>query len=477
MISMAKRNVLFTATIEVPVRESKLGIPDQVNMATLEDYQSEVYNLSGNSKNQEVHDGSSLISSVYSMMLDSSYPAKGYKGTKKQFGTLITKHGVSIKKDAESVITNDRILNSRNSEISFYKKQKQMLSIPIGNLSFDFKEAFRNEYFYNHLGKTFRIDQIKLTNNSYSMIVSEKVGESYKEVPKPITGQFNNLFDLWQLFGAEHSTDENGNFNEGSNDLLYKVITAPDKEGKYPLKSKMIHILSNLSAVKAGGTNVNDKGKWTNDEDLAYFTFENRMMGPQLDASHEADESEIKEVTQVISALAQNPQTAHLAMEAYQNIANVIEAAAKPYLRYMKPGENINKTELYKYLSDKFIKTIENSKGDNIAKVLVQSFSSDVTIPFSNQNFFVPFVRDVITRMNNEFITRYYSGTGAVLLPSHGMIQLYDIPQADGTTRVVTQADLAKEALKNYNGTEQFVDNDQLIKTYVNNLLPPLPTT
>lgn len=480
MISMAKRNVTFTATIEVPVRNSKLGIPEKVNMAVLDDYKSEVYNLSGNTKNQEVHDGSSLINYVYSLMLDNSYPAKGYKGTKKQFGTLITKHGVTIKKDAESIITNDKILNSRNSKISFYKKQKQMLDIPIGAIDFKFQEAFKDEFFFDYLGTNHRIDQLKINNNSYSMIVSKKVGEKWIKDPVPISGKFTSLFDLWKLFGAEYSTDQDGNYNEGSNELLYKIITTSDKNGNYPLKDKMIHVLSNLSAVKAGGTNVNHSSLWTSDEDLAYFSFDNRMMGPQLDPSHDADESEIKEVTQVISALAQNAQTAHLATEAYQNIANVIKNAMKPYLKYLKDGENINKNDLYKYLSDKFVRTIESSKGDSIAKVLIQSFSEDVNIPFSNQNFFTPFVRDIITRMNNEFITRYYSGTGAVLVPSHGIIQLYDIPQPNGTRLALTQLDLTKEALrsfKNFDSRKYITQEDRIVfghpgigKTYLHSL-------
>jgi len=66
----------------------------------------------------------------------------------------------------------------------------------------------------------------------------------------------------------------------------------------------MIHIISNLSAVKAGATNVNSSDLWTKDSDLAYYTFNNRFMGPQLDASHHADESKIKEVTQVIGAIS-----------------------------------------------------------------------------------------------------------------------------------------------------------------------------
>jgi len=224
----------------------------------------------------------------------------------------------------------------------------------------------------------------------------------------------------------------------------------------------MIHVVSNLSAVKAGASNVNSIESWKNGDRLAYTSYDNRFMGPQLDATHESDQSQIKEVTQVISALSQNGNTAHLAKEAYEDIAQVIKKSTEKYLKYMIPKLNDNKQmaidseQLYKYLSDKFISTIESSKGDNIAKVLVQAFSSDIRIPFSNQNFFVPFVRDIITRMNNEFITRYYAGTGAVLIPSHGIVQLYDIPQSDGRYRTMTQQDMAKEALENFDTNKSF---------------------
>ena len=141
--------------------------------------------------------------------------------------------------------------------------------------------------------------------------------------------------------------------------------------------------------------------------------------------------------------------------------------------------EKFDKEKLYKYLSDKFIKTVQNSKGDNIAKVLVQSFGKDVNIPFSNQNFYVAFVRDIITRMNNEFITRYYSGTGAILIPSHGIIQMYDIPQTDGTFKVVTQADLTKEALHWHSNEllKTAKNNKEVIDLYLENILPPIETT
>ena len=107
MTSMAKRNVLFTATIETPVRNSKLGVPDKINHAVIRDFTDVLTNVSGMvNKKQDVHDGSSYIDYVYSKLFDNSYPGKGYENTKKPFGTFITPNGVTIKKDAESVINN-----------------------------------------------------------------------------------------------------------------------------------------------------------------------------------------------------------------------------------------------------------------------------------------------------------------------------------------------------------------------------------
>jgi hypothetical protein len=103
---MSKRNVSFTATYEIPTKHTREGAPDKVNIAVIEDYSSPLYNLSGVTTNAKVHDGSSYISYVYSRMIESSYPGKSYKGTKKRIGTFIKESSSALKKDAETVITN-----------------------------------------------------------------------------------------------------------------------------------------------------------------------------------------------------------------------------------------------------------------------------------------------------------------------------------------------------------------------------------
>lgn len=164
--AMSKRNVLFTATIDVPVRQSQYGIPENINIAAIEDYKVYLANIADDKKGQDAHDGSSFINYAYSRMVDASYPLKGYKGTKKQFGTFISDYGVLIKKDAENVITNKKIINSSTAELNLRYKQEQMLGInfletDIENFKFD--EKFNNQYFFNEGGVIYKINQLILT--------------------------------------------------------------------------------------------------------------------------------------------------------------------------------------------------------------------------------------------------------------------------------------------------------------------------
>ena len=196
LTSMAKRNVLFTATIEAPARNTKRGVPENINMAVLEDHKAELYNYSGNVKNQEVHDGSSFIDYTYGLMLDASFPGKGYSGTKKQFGTLITANGVTIKKDSETIITNDKIRNSFNSEINFLGKKKQMLGLQLNfDNNFSASKAYTDEYFYNHLNEIYRINNVSLINNLLTVTKSKKTETGYINI-KPVSKHVNNLFEI-----------------------------------------------------------------------------------------------------------------------------------------------------------------------------------------------------------------------------------------------------------------------------------------
>lgn len=454
---MAKRNVAFTSTYEVALQGTKLGVPKLVNIAIINDPSDTLYNIGGQTEKVKFQDGGSYISYVYSRMIKASYPGKDYGDTLKRFGTFITDYGSAVKKDAEFIITNASIMESKNSEIRHYTKHKQMLSEEINIKD---KEFGVNISFLEN-GRYFTMTNLKIVDNVLFRTLQEYdksgnvIGESYTEEGTPI----KNLFDIWEAGGAEYSghfEDGEFKFDESSNDLVYDVITnTVNDNNEYYLKDKMIHVISNGSVFKSGAVNLNQSSKWYHKngiKPLRYTKFDSSHIGPQLDAGHTADASKIKEITQVISALSQNEQTAHIANEAYNNIAQLIREAAQ---KYIDPITNLGEKDLtsfYDGLSREFAKHLRNAPGVDLASVIAESFKEGEILPFSNKNFFQHFVRDLIIKLNSNFITRYYHGLGAVLNPSHKTYMIYEVPVTiNGITSIATysQADMVNEAMKN----------------------------
>lgn len=203
LASMAKRNVVYTATIDIPIKETSLTVPKKVNHAVIDDAQDDLYNIKGDAHTQDIFDGSSFINYVYSRMIENSYRSKDYSGTKKQFATFITQHGVTIKKDAESIITNDKIRTSLTSPVPFLNKQKQMLDFKFSTAdakvikdNIIFNKSF-NQFYFNDLGEEIKINQLILTNdNTAKMFISRKVGNNWIADFEPRIKPFTSLFDL-----------------------------------------------------------------------------------------------------------------------------------------------------------------------------------------------------------------------------------------------------------------------------------------
>jgi hypothetical protein len=191
---MGKRNVVATAVIELPVHNKVTGIPNNINHATISDLQDELYNMAKTSHKQDIHDGSSVISYLYAKMVEESYPGKGYKGTKKQFGTFLTPYGIMIKKDAETVLTNDKIRNSKYSPIAFKSLQEKSLGLPV-NVNLFVKDGL-NHYYWKD-GSYFKISKLKIENNVLSLELSKYNNTLQKfESIEHIPIQINTLYDL-----------------------------------------------------------------------------------------------------------------------------------------------------------------------------------------------------------------------------------------------------------------------------------------
>lgn len=473
---MAKRNVGFTSTYEAGIQGSRFGQPKKINIACISDPKDLVYTLTGIKKDLEHQDGSSSINYLYSKMIARSYPGKEYSGTLKRFGTFITEYGSAIKKDAEVVINNASIMNSaieevttgEKTQISHLSLQRKMLSSHQIAIS-DYSINIKNNYYFNESGKIYRLISLKIENNKLTKVVEEvnnlgEVIENSKISTDPIS--INNLFDIWNAIGAQYSLEFNNqkiHYNEGSNDLLFDIVTSYEENGTYPLKDKFIHIISNESVFKSGAVNLNPSSRWTNDEPLRYGVFESAHLGPQLDPGHTAVASKIKEITQVISSLSQNEKTAHLANEVYDDLARMIQESAKDYLKVLNKIGDKELKILFTTLSKEFAKNLASTQGTTLASVISETFKDGEILPFSNKNFFQAFVKNLIVKLNSEFITRYYPGIGAVLNPSHKIIQVYDIPDINGGNIIYTQEDMAKEALSKYSPINYITKEDKII--------------
>ena len=392
-------------------------------------------------------------------MLDESYPAKGYDGIKKELGTLITPFGSALKKDAESLLDNAKILDSRNSTINLLNIQRKVYNIPITDIKDRFGEnlSHNNTFFEN--GNYYRITKYQVKNGTLIRSLKQRSivdgQEVWNQIPSvPI--KLNTLFDVWKAFGAQYSVDDSLNFNEGSQELLFRFITDND------LKDRMVHIISNHSTFKSGGTNIHPSTYWTNPNDFKYTTFQHKNLGVQLSTTHEVEGAKIKEVTQMLSALSQNPETAARANSIYEMLANSIKnISVKTYAA--DPNDAKKFDDLYSRLSRKLVKDLATST-DEISQTISSCFKNGDVLPFSNPNVFRDFTKNLITQMNNDFITRYYYGTGGTLSPSHKMVQVYE--DIDGNE--YTQSDMSELAIKKYVSDGSIKNTEDIISDFIN---------
>jgi hypothetical protein len=124
---------------------------------------------------------------------------------------------------------------------------------------------------------------------------------------------------------------------------------------------------------------------------------------------------------------------------------------------------------MYKNISRGLLEQLRDSDDKTLATSIAEVFTKYEVLPLSNQNFFKSFIQYLISELNNDFIVRYYNGTGAVLVPSHGIVQVLEKP--DGS--VITQTDLAKFATEDYHQNPmRYIgmmtnSNDEIINRYL----------
>ena len=487
-ISMTKRMVIYPATMEYYQQGLRNGIPPEIKLAVVNDLSAISYNFNGILKEHDAWDGSLASNPFLSFLLKNSFPAKGISDVQKSIGTFSRDTHSTFLKCALFTFTNEMIRKSSGSTIDLDRIMKSMNNVPIDpetNLSknsinnnlIDLDQILPEGIYYklgNHIHKVEKLE--KMLDNSYNVVTT--IVNSTQQESISFNRKINNLYDLWQCFGGAYSmTKTNGEYiySDASIEAVGNIISLVDG-----LKDKMIGILAQKSSVKNGATNINHSSMLSSENpEFMYSNFDTHFLGIQLDANHISDQSVVNEISQVISALAENQATPELYSELYSAIGEIINSEIKEYDK--KYRTETGQFDLRK-ISEDFVNVLKSGKelGNALEIVNLLEKISVETLPISNNNFFKGFVINVISKLKTDFIKRKYPGIAAVLNPSYGMIQIYEDEEgntyfADDILNLAEESDYQIENIHNLNISDvnkQILGNI-LSRKFANKLLSP----
>lgn len=502
-----KRNNSYTATGEKYLTNSAKTIIRDITVAIIDDHLSEVFNLTGSYSNGlESQNGSIYVTGWVAKLMENALPARGQRGVQKNI-TLHTGLGYSTQvKDAQQIINNELIrltaYQDRKRKID-YKKILQRMSYPQDFSWFDIssingKHVMPSQItdynlYYNYLGQHYKILDITRENgNGYNysvrVIAVDENGNPLKnQKPIDLHRNIKNAYDLWQTFGGEYSeelVDGVLTFGETSMEAVSDYMDClKDASGSKILQENQIHMLCHSSAIKMGAVNINRaKDVLYNDSDkhMMYFKMSLSFSGLQNDKNHMVDEDNIKEMSQVISALAAGNETVSIAQQAYDDIAAFTKKQVELFARLYNLNKTNKSDDFYKEITKFILKSFANADHISVGGSIAKMMEKENLFLTSDSQIYNKFVASFISELNNSAIRRKYTGLSGILCPSDGAIQVLE---KDGITYLMS--DVFREALKNPTVARESLaqkgilepSNEDLIKEYLNLNFPDVEVT
>lgn len=418
-IAQIKRMVIYGATYHNYAQGLKYGVPEEIEIAIIDDVKASVFNAIGDSDKIDSMDGAGFTSPYLSRMQNKSLLDAAVHDTKKTiYHDIDGKYGrPTLLKWAEYAITNELRRRSKRGGISLDNLFKKMHDKEIKITSYE--QEFDNLYVRDEFSsKNYKkINKISISNNI------AQIWYDNSELPSETT--ISTIADLDALFGGAWCghLDENNKFifDEQSLDYVYNIICENN------LKNKFIGMAINSSACKVGAANVNKASSWSDNTQLNTIQMSTRFGGVQMDADHHINDSEVTEMTQMISALEQNGYTHNLAAEVYKEIGQMCDFMIKDY-------NDKNKDELYKIFGKAIIKSFQSEKDTlGLAQTFVRLAQEDANklginfkIPFSSPSINGIFNSTVTVSLIKSAIRRHYDGIASVLNPSYNVMQYYN---------------------------------------------------
>ena len=444
LIAQYKRMVIFGATYHPFAQNLENGVASNIKIAVINDEAGTAWNMLGDENTGlDTMDGSGLSSPLESRAENNSLlDARVGRDKKTIMHDIDSRYGrPTLLKWAVFDISNERRRISYGSDISLENIFKKMHSISINKsiILENYYNTFDPVYFKDiRTNKYYKINSIKtiLDPNGLIEVVRDltEVESNGLETNNTIqtTHIINTLYDIDQVFGGSWAMKFNEDINrleysESNIDILENIVN------KEQLKDKFIAYLVNKSAIKVGAGNINDSSKWSNSDAFTTIEMSTKFGGVQMNADHHLDMSEVTEMTQMISALEQNGFTHELVTQIYKEIGQIVKESMNDLSETIKAKD---KDQLYTILGRSLIKAFMNDDKDTLG--LAQSFvylanesfknaNLDYKLPFSAATINGAFIATTTSNLVKSGIRRKYSGIASVLVPSHNMIQYYNI--------------------------------------------------
>lgn len=459
-----KRNVSFTATMSEFTLGLRNGIPDQYNVAIIDDINDVVHTIGGTEEVTKPFDGATFVNPFVVYLENNSLGSSRVGFTKKQFVHAYdhrTGTGIIIK-TAGFALTNNFI---RNSEL--IQRMNQKMTDRIWDKYYDItkdengkriiygiKGQNGDNYLYYKQGSDYfsiRTSGIKyLGEGKYSFPIAKVNRKGIVEGDEILVEKsINSNYQLWEAFGgynSAHLTNKGLVWGEDSIEATVEAINnvAEYRNGKLyqPLKISDIHYVATAGAVKQGAANINSKSAYYDDTPLDFMKINMYQAGVQLDKEHHADNSELALMTQVISACAHLGYTAADAGEIYNALYTLTQQGTKDLLGSFKQylGQEITQKDFASAIINTVFKQIatqnvdENNLITTIASDLVEKVRKGkkltneeaLSLPVDDNAIYNQFISKLAVFLTDSGIRMKIPGILSVLNPSYDTIKLYE---------------------------------------------------
>lgn len=272
----------------------------------------------------------------------------------------------------------------------------------------------------------------------------------------------NNLYEIWLAFGGAWSCDKDGFYNENSQDFIVNLInqlgTKKDdvevvryqSDVKQYLKQEIVYYFCTESANKSiKSSSINYDDAINNPNARIYNKVYLNNFGFQLDPNHSSEDSNIREISQLMSFLAEDMMLPESTRLVYKTLKGLMDSLnTKTFINLDSIQDYNSRKAARKQLDDIFGTAIKRIFADpntdtmglinEITRGIIKLQNKHkVTVPYSDHQMLGK-THTTIGSQLNKYIARSWTGRADVLVPSHNLFMIYEDEVPEGELYGIT---------------------------------------